>query len=158
MPKPNQKTTEPSSKDKNNLESRLTESSSAKLLSRGSYGSSVLPSSSSSFANISLNLAKDNHFHKLFNHSPLLYSINSQPLTTKNSITGAYSLNTPCANGPRTLSLSSIRSSISSTYDRNPSKCYNHFYKKSKDLVIDLAEKQDTENKKEKKLMGSWKK
>lgn len=97
------------SKDKTNFESRVTEYSLMKTLSRASLASSNNPSSSSSMANITLNFTKDSNFPKLFMNSPMLFSFNGGAQTSKNSSlrsSSSFNLNS----GTRTPSVSSLHS------------------------------------------------
>jgi hypothetical protein len=74
------------SNEKNYNEGRLTESLSVKTLSRSSYWNSILPSSTSSLNNISINFQKNsNIIPQLFTNYPKLFTLNNGIETSKNS-------------------------------------------------------------------------
>lgn len=128
------------SKEKPTFESRLTDYSST-LKSKNSCPTSNPSSTSSSMANISINFMKDPSFPKLFNNSPMLFSFNGQPQTTKNS-----SLRSSIGFSSSGINSSSIRTPSSSSYgslnqffEKDHLRKSSLFSKKSNELAIDLS-------------------
>lgn len=88
---------------------------------------------------------KDLNFPKLFNNSPMLFSFNPQPQTSKHSLMrNSSGVLTGLSNGTRTPSGSRL-SSINQIFDREGSVKKNNFFsKKSNELVIDISKRKNT--------------
>jgi hypothetical protein len=98
-------------KDKQNFDSRLTESSSVKTSAKNLFNSSNPSSNSSSMANVSISFLKDTNFPKLFNNSPMLFSFNPHPqTTTHSSLRNSIGFSSGLSSGLRTPSSSSYSS------------------------------------------------
>lgn len=127
------------SKEKPTFESRLTDYSST-LKSKNSCPTSNPSSTSSSMANISLNFMKDPNFPKLFNNSPMLFSFNGQPQTTKNSsLRSSIGFSSGMSSSSIRTPSSSSYSSLNQFFEKDHLRKSSLFNKKSNELAIDLS-------------------
>lgn len=77
----------------------------------------------------------------------MLFSFNAQPQTTKSSVRSSSNILSGLSSGMRTPSASSLHSS-NHFFERESAKRGSLFSKKSKDLVIDISKKINTEKEK----------